>query len=98
MPVGGLVVAVGAVGGGCGASVVALFWKCDGALMPICSRQVKSDGVTLPLLLDKSLMMAVTSFLHCPLERVVQGDGCVAGTGSDDDMEFCNCSENSSNA
>ena len=66
--------------------------------MPICSRQVKSVGVTLPLLLDKSLMIAVTSFLRCPLERVVQGDECVVGTGSDDDMEFCSCLANSSNA
>ena len=54
--------------------------------------------MTLPLLLDKLLMIAVTSFLHCPLERVVQGDECVVGTGSDDDMEFCNCLANSSNA
>jgi len=98
LPVGGLLVSVGAVGGVCGASVVALFWKCEGALMPICSRQVKSDGVTLPLLLDKPLMIAVTSFLRCPLERVVQGEECVVGTGSDDDMEFCSCSANSSNA
>ena len=53
--------------------------------------------MTLPLLLDKSLMIAVTSFLCCPLERVVQGDECVVGTGSDDDMEFCSCSANSFN-
>ena len=38
LPVGGLVVAMGVVGGGCGASVVALSWKGEGALMPICSR------------------------------------------------------------
>ena len=54
--------------------------------------------MTLPLLLDKLLMIAVTSFLRCPLERVVQGDECVVGTGSDDDMEFCSCLANSSNA
>ena len=46
LPVEGLVVAMGAVGGCCGTSVVALSWKGEGALMPICSRQVKSVGVT----------------------------------------------------
>ena len=43
-------------------------------------------------------MMAVTSFLRCPLERVVQGDECAVDTGSDDDMEFCNRLANSSKA
>ena len=38
LPVGGLVFAVGAVGGGCGTLVAALLWKGEGALMPICSR------------------------------------------------------------
>ena len=54
--------------------------------------------MTLPLLFDKLLMMAVTSFLHWPLERVVQGDECAVVTGSGDDIEFCNCSANSSKA
>ena len=54
--------------------------------------------MTLPSLLDRSLMMAMTSFLHCPLERVVQGDECVIDTGSDDDMEFHNRLANSSKA
>jgi len=38
LPVGGLVSALGAVGGGCGTLVAALLWKGEGALMPICSR------------------------------------------------------------
>ena len=41
-------------------------------------------------------MMAVMSFLHWPLERVVHGDECVVSAGSDEDMEFCSCSANSS--
>jgi len=43
-------------------------------------------------------MMAVMSFLHWPLERVVHGDECAASAGSGEDMEFCNCSANSSKA
>ena len=43
-------------------------------------------------------MMAVTSFLRWPLERVVHGDECVVSAGSGEDMEFCNCSANSSKA
>ena len=35
---GELVVAVGAVGVGSGASVVALSWNGEGAVIPICSR------------------------------------------------------------
>ena len=41
-------------------------------------------------------MMAVTSFLHWPLERVVHGDECVVSAGLGEDMEFCDCSANSS--
>ena len=43
-------------------------------------------------------MMAVTSFLHWPLERVFHGEECVVSAGSDGNMEFCNCSANSSKA
>ena len=74
-------VAMGAVGGGSGTLMVALSWKGGGALMSICSRQVKSIGVTLPSLLEMLLMMAVTSFLCWPLERVVHGDECVVSAG-----------------
>ena len=98
LPVGGLVSALGAVGGGCGTLVAALLWKGEGALMPICSRQVKSVGVTWPSLLEMLLMMAVTSFLRWPLERVFQGEECVVSAGSDGNMEFCSCSANSSKA
>ena len=94
LPVGGLV----SVGGVCGTLVAALLWKGEGALMPICSRQVKSVGVTLPLLLEMLLMMAVTSFLRWPLERVFHGEECVVSAGSDGNMEFCSCSANSSKA
>ena len=66
--------------------------------MTICSRQVKSTGVTLPSLLEMSLMMAVTSFLHWSLERVVHGDECAVSAGLGEDMEFCNCSASSSKA
>ena len=43
-------------------------------------------------------MMAVMSFLHWTLERVVHGDECVVSAGLGEDMEFCNCSANSSKA
>jgi len=66
--------------------------------MPICSRQVKSVGVTWPSLLEMLLMMAVTSFLRWPLERVFHGEECVVSAGSDGNMEFCSCSANSSKA
>ena len=43
-------------------------------------------------------MMAVTSFLRWPLERVFHGEECVVSAGSDGNMEFCSCSANSSKA
>ena len=89
---------MGTVGGGSRTSVVALSWKGEGALMPICSRQMKSIGVTLPSLLEMPSLMAVMSFLRWPLERAVHGDECVVSVGSGEDMEFCDCSANSSKA
>ena len=43
-------------------------------------------------------MMAVTSFLRWPLEMVVHGDECVVSARLGGNMEFCNCSANSSKA
>ena len=43
-------------------------------------------------------MMAVTSFLRWPLERVFHGDECVVSVGLGGNMEFCNCSASSSKA
>ena len=43
-------------------------------------------------------MMAVMSFLCWPLERVFHGDECVVSTGLGGNINFCNCSANSSKA
>ena len=49
--------------------------------------------MTLPLLLEMLLMIAVTSFLRWLLVKVVQGDECDAETDSDREREPHNCSE-----